>query len=167
LPAPISLRNQIEKQFDSKNGGFSGAPKFPHPSILEFSLKYWVRTKSLNSPDPRILHCAIFTLEKMADGGLFDHLGGGFYRYSTDEQWMIPHFEKMLYDNGPLLSLYSNAWKINADPSFHDAASETAHWVIREMQSAEGGYYSAQDADSEGEEGKFFTWPNSTHYSSK
>jgi len=151
-------RNQIEKQFDSKNGGFSGSPKFPHPSILEFSLKYWMRTKSLNSPDPRILHCAIFTLEKMADGGLFDHLGGGFYRYSTDEQWMIPHFEKMLYDNGPLLSLYSNAYRINADLSFHDAACETAHWVIREMQSAEGGYYSAQDADSEGEEGKFFTW---------
>jgi len=151
-------RNQVEKQFDAKNGGFSGAPKFPHPAILEFALKHWVQTKKLNQPDPRMLHSVIFTLEKMADGGIFDHLGGGFCRYSTDELWMIPHFEKMLYDNGPLLSLYSQAWKLNSDPLFFDAANETASWVIREMQSPEGGYYSAQDADSEGAEGKFFVW---------
>ena len=152
-------RNQIEKQFDSKNGGFSGAPKFPHPAILEFAISHWCNTKNLNRPDPRILHCAIFTLEKMANGGIFDHLGGGFCRYSTDESWMIPHFEKMLYDNGPLLSLYSQAWKINSNLLFFDAACETANWVIREMQSPDGGYYSAQDADSEGIEGKFFAWP--------
>jgi uncharacterized protein YyaL (SSP411 family) len=151
-------RSQIEKQFDSTNGGFSGAPKFPHPSIIEFALKHWSHTKRDGHPDPRILHSAIFTLEKMADGGIFDHLGGGFCRYSTDELWMIPHFEKMLYDNGPLLSLYSQAWKINNDLLFFDAACETANWVIREMQSADGGYYSAQDADSEGSEGKFFVW---------
>ncbi|NOQ89266.1 MAG: DUF255 domain-containing protein [Gammaproteobacteria bacterium] len=168
-------RNQIEKQFDNKHGGFSGAPKFPHPSILEFALKHWSHTKRPNQtdlyqaaprPDLRMLHTAIFSLEKMADGGLFDHLGGGFCRYSTDELWMIPHFEKMLYDNGPLLSLYSQAWKIQernnrADPLFFDAACETANWVIREMQSEEGGYYSAQDADSEGSEGKFFVWSKS------
>jgi uncharacterized protein YyaL (SSP411 family) len=152
-------RNQVEQQFDKKNGGFSRAPKFPHPAIIEFALKHWCHTKQSLRPDPRILHCAIFTLEKMADGGIFDHLGGGFCRYSTDESWMIPHFEKMLYDNGPLLSLYSQAWKINSSNLlFHDAACETANWAIREMQSPEGGYYSAQDADSEGVEGKFFVW---------
>ena len=151
-------RNQLEQQFDKKNGGFSRAPKFPHPAILDFALKHWCRTKQSHRPDPRILHCAIFTLEKMADGGIFDHLGGGFCRYSTDESWMIPHFEKMLYDNGPLLSLYSEAWKINSNLLFHDAACETANWTIREMQAPEGGYYSAQDADSEGHEGKFFVW---------
>ena len=151
-------RNQIEKQFDASNGGFSTAPKFPHPSIVEFSLKHWARTRKLLQPDPRILHCAIFTLEKMANGGLFDHLGGGFYRYSTDESWMIPHFEKMLYDNGPLLSLYSQAWKLNSEPLFFDAANETALWVLREMQTPEGGYYCAQDTDSEGVEGKYYVW---------
>jgi len=151
-------RNQLEQQFDKKNGGFSRAPKFPHPAIMDFALKHWCYTKQSSRPDPRILHCAIFTLEKMADGGIFDHLGGGFCRYSTDELWMIPHFEKMLYDNGPLLSLYSQAWKINSNPLFHDAACKTANWVIREMQAPEGGYYSAQDADSEGIEGKFFVW---------
>ncbi len=151
-------RNQVEKQFDAINGGFSGAPKFPHPAILEFTLKHWCHTKKNGRPDPRILHSAIYTLEKMANGGVFDHLGGGFCRYSTDERWMIPHFEKMLYDNGPLLSLYSQAWKLNAEPLFYDAACGTADWVMREMQSAEGGYYSAQDADSEGSEGKFFVW---------
>jgi len=151
-------RNQIEKQFDSKNGGFSDAPKFPHPSIVEFALKHWAHTKRALQADPRILHSAIFSLEKMADGGIFDHLGGGFCRYSTDKLWMIPHFEKMLYDNGPLLSLYSQAWKLNGNPLFHDACQETANWVMREMQSPEGGYYSAQDADSEGHEGKFFVW---------
>ncbi len=155
-------RNQVEKQFDNKNGGFSGAPKFPHPSIIEFALKHWSHTKRSeqpsNQPDHRILHTAIFSLEKMADGGIFDHLGGGFCRYSTDELWMIPHFEKMLYDNGPLLSLYSQAWKINENPLFFDTASETADWVMREMQAEGGGYYSAQDADSEGHEGKFFVW---------
>ena len=151
-------RNQIEKQFDPVNGGFSGAPKFPHPAILDFALKHWSQTKKRLQPDPRILHIAMHTLEKMAEGGIFDHLGGGYCRYSTDESWMIPHFEKMLYDNGPLLSLYSQAWKINANPLFFDAANETAQWVLREMQSAEGGYYAAQDADSEGTEGKFFVW---------
>ena len=151
-------RNQIEKQFDSKNGGFSSAPKFPHPAIIEFSLKHWVHTKRALQADPRILHSAIFTLQQMAEGGIFDHLAGGFCRYSTDDLWMIPHFEKMLYDNGPLLSLYSQAWKLNRDPVFYDTCEQTANWVMREMQSTEGGYYSAQDADSEGHEGKFFVW---------
>ncbi len=161
-------RSQVTKQFDSKHGGFSGTPKFPHPSIIDFALKHWAHTKRTNhtqgsgsgspQPDNAILHSALFSLQKMADGGIFDHLGGGFCRYSTDELWMIPHFEKMLYDNGPLLSLYSEAWKITAEPLFFDTASETANWVMQEMQAPGGGYYASQDADSEGHEGKFFVW---------
>lgn len=151
-------RHQVEKQFDPTNGGFSGAPKFPHPAIIEFAIKHWCHTQKHNQLDPGILHCATYTLSKMAEGGIFDHLGGGFCRYSTDESWMIPHFEKMLYDNGPLLSLYSQAWKVTSEHTYFATACETANWIIREMQSSEGGYYAAQDADSEGVEGKFFAW---------
>ena len=102
-----------------------------------------------------------YTLEKMANGGIYDQIGGGFYRYSTDQHWGIPHFEKMLYDNGPLLRLYANTWLITGDPLFKKIAEETAEWVIREMQSPNNtasGYYSTIDADSEHEEGKFYVW---------
>lgn len=146
------------ENFDARYGGFGQAPKFPHPSNLEFLLRFWLQSKNTGNENKQILHAAIFTLESMCYGGIFDHIAGGFFRYSVDDYWMIPHFEKMLYDNGPLLTLYCKAYQVTQNKAFSQTANNTADWVIKSMQSAEGGYYSSLDADSEEVEGKYYVW---------
>ena len=156
-----ACRQQLAKTYDKEFAGFGDAPKFPHPTNLEFLLRHYLSTQQSGFADKSSLQMLTSTLTAMANGGLFDQLGGGFYRYSVDKHWAIPHFEKMLYDNGPLLSLYSQAAQIfKNDTPYHDIAIETAEWLMREMTSNEGAYYSTLDADSEGKEGTFYIWTN-------
>jgi uncharacterized protein len=154
---------QIASGFDAEEGGFGSAPKFPRPAIFHFLLRYWARTGS--SP---ALDMTLFTLRKMAAGGMYDHLGGGFHRYSVDERWHVPHFEKMLYDQAQLVSIYTEAYQITRDNLFAQIVDETLGYLIRDLAAPEGGFYSAEDADSlpsptasEKKEGAFYVWTDS------